>query len=164
MRLPGCFLCYTPSADAPPAAPTPALVNGFITFGSFNALAKEVPEVLAAWAALLHRVPGSRLVLKNKPFACASVREKYWRAFEAHGVARNKVSRGEGGGGGCGGRVGVSVGRMSRMWIEWVHVSGGQLCVCVGVSVGGCVGGKVGWRNLAALSTPFNARCWLSAL
>lgn len=45
VRLPGCFLCYTPAPDAPPVAPAPAAANGFVTFGSFNALAKETPEV-----------------------------------------------------------------------------------------------------------------------
>lgn len=50
IRLPGCFLCYTPADDAPPVAPLPALQNGFITFGSFNALAKQTPEVRACLA------------------------------------------------------------------------------------------------------------------
>lgn len=45
IRLPGCFLCYTPPDAAPPVAPLPALQNGFVTFGSFNALAKQTPEV-----------------------------------------------------------------------------------------------------------------------
>lgn len=45
MRLPGCFLCYTPAADAPPVAPLPAATNGFVTFGSFNNLAKITPQV-----------------------------------------------------------------------------------------------------------------------
>lgn len=40
VRLPDCFLCYTPSPEAGPVSPTPALSNGFITFGSFNNLAK----------------------------------------------------------------------------------------------------------------------------
>lgn len=40
IRLPECFLCYTPSPEAGPVCPTPALTNGFITFGSFNNLAK----------------------------------------------------------------------------------------------------------------------------
>lgn len=45
VRLPGCFLCYTPAVDAPPVAPPPALINGYITFGSFNNLAKITPQV-----------------------------------------------------------------------------------------------------------------------
>jgi hypothetical protein len=40
IRQPECFLCYIPSPEAGPVAPTPALSNGFITFGSFNNLAK----------------------------------------------------------------------------------------------------------------------------
>ncbi|KDD72190.1 hypothetical protein H632_c3724p0, partial [Helicosporidium sp. ATCC 50920] len=91
VRLRPCFLCYTPAIDAPPAAPSPALRDGFVTFGSFNALAKETPEVLAAWARILRRVPASRLILKNKPFACAAVQAQYWAFFESRGVARHRV-------------------------------------------------------------------------
>ncbi|GAB4815161.1 hypothetical protein N2152v2_002207 [Parachlorella kessleri] len=91
VRLPGCFLCYTPADDAPPVAPLPALRNGFITFGSFNALAKQTPEVLRLWARVLLGVPGSRLVLKNKPLACEVVRNHYWRLFEEAGVDRSRV-------------------------------------------------------------------------
>lgn len=40
VRLPDSFLCYTPSPEAGPVCPTPALSNGFITFGCFNNLAK----------------------------------------------------------------------------------------------------------------------------
>ncbi|KAL4452759.1 hypothetical protein ABPG75_008421 [Micractinium tetrahymenae] len=91
VRLPGCFLCYTPAPDAPPVAPAPATANGFVTFGSFNALAKETPEVLRVWARILQAVPGSRLVLKNKPFACEVVRNQFWRVFEEEGVDRSRV-------------------------------------------------------------------------
>jgi len=55
VRLPGCFLCYTPAADPPAVAPLPAAVNGFVTFGSFNNLAKITPTVLSQWASILHR-------------------------------------------------------------------------------------------------------------
>lgn len=50
VRLPGCFLCYTPAVDAPPVAPSPASDTGFVTFGSFNNLAKITPEVAATTA------------------------------------------------------------------------------------------------------------------
>ncbi len=70
VRLPGCFLCYTPAADAPPVSPLPALENGFVTFGSFNNLAKITGGVMRSWARILSAAPTSRLLLKAKPFAC----------------------------------------------------------------------------------------------
>ena len=91
LRLPQCFLCYTPALDAPEVAPAPVTRNGFITFGSFNALAKQTPEVLTTWGRLLLAVPNSRLVLKNKPFACEWTKAKYWAFFEDMGVERNRV-------------------------------------------------------------------------
>ena len=60
MRLPGCFLCYTPSPEAPPVAPAPCQAAGFVTFGCFNTLAKVTPAVRKVWARLLAAVPNSR--------------------------------------------------------------------------------------------------------
>ena len=40
VRLPDCFLCYTPPVDAPLVSPAPVLSNFRVTFGSFNNLAK----------------------------------------------------------------------------------------------------------------------------
>ncbi|GFR51332.1 hypothetical protein Agub_g13698, partial [Astrephomene gubernaculifera] len=87
VRLPrGCFLCYTPAVDAPPVSPLPALTNGFITFGSFNNLAKITPQVLRVWGAILTAVPRSRLVLKNKPFACEAARAHVMRQLQEVGI------------------------------------------------------------------------------
>ena len=41
---------------------------GHVTFGSFNNPAKITPRVVATWAEVLRRVPGSRLVLKYRGF------------------------------------------------------------------------------------------------
>lgn len=91
VRLPGCFLCYTPHPEAPPVARAPCLANGFVTFGCFNALAKVTPAVRALWGKLLRAVPNSRLVVKAKPFACASVQRRFLSAMAAEGVASWRV-------------------------------------------------------------------------
>uniref|UniRef100_A0A0C9RQE7 Probable UDP-N-acetylglucosamine--peptide N-acetylglucosaminyltransferase SPINDLY n=1 Tax=Wollemia nobilis TaxID=56998 RepID=A0A0C9RQE7_9CONI len=91
VRLPGCFLCYTPSPEAGPIVPTPALSNGFITFGSFNNLAKITPRVLRVWAKILCAIPTSRLVVKCKPFCCDSVRQRFLSTLEELGLESLRV-------------------------------------------------------------------------
>lgn len=46
LRLPGCFLCYTPMRAPPDVAPAPCAAHGYVTFGSFNALAKVTDDVI----------------------------------------------------------------------------------------------------------------------
>ncbi|KAL3139709.1 hypothetical protein ABBQ38_004018 [Trebouxia sp. C0009 RCD-2024] len=91
IRLPGCFLCYTPATDAPEVAPLPALLNGFVTFGSFNNMAKITPEVIEAWVKILQAVPSSRFLLKNKPFACPAAREHVLQLFVKKGIAAHRI-------------------------------------------------------------------------
>ncbi|RDY11381.1 putative UDP-N-acetylglucosamine--peptide N-acetylglucosaminyltransferase SPINDLY, partial [Mucuna pruriens] len=91
VRLPECFLCYTPSPEAGPVCPTPALSNGFITFGSFNNLAKITPKVLQVWARILCAIPNSRLVVKCKPFCCDSVRQRFLSTLEQLGLEPLRV-------------------------------------------------------------------------
>ncbi|XP_031282560.1 probable UDP-N-acetylglucosamine--peptide N-acetylglucosaminyltransferase SPINDLY isoform X1 [Pistacia vera] len=91
VRLPDCFLCYAPSPEAGPVSPTPALSNGFVTFGSFNNLAKITPKVLQVWARILCAVPNSRLVVKCKPFCCDSVRQRFLSTLEQLGLESLRV-------------------------------------------------------------------------
>ncbi|KAL4339082.1 probable UDP-N-acetylglucosamine--peptide N-acetylglucosaminyltransferase SPINDLY isoform X1 [Arachis hypogaea] len=91
VRLPECFLCYTPSPEAGPIVPTPALSNGFVTFGSFNNLAKITPKVLQVWARILCAIPNSRLVVKCKPFCCESVRQRFLSTLEQLGLEPLRV-------------------------------------------------------------------------
>ncbi len=65
IRLPETHVCYRPSrTDILPAAEPPAFANGFVTFGSFNNVAKMGPATVAAWAAILRAVPDAKLRLK----------------------------------------------------------------------------------------------------
>ncbi|KAI4348936.1 hypothetical protein L6164_009596 [Bauhinia variegata] len=91
VRVPESFLCYTPSPEAGPVCPTPALSNGFVTFGSFNNLAKITPKVLQVWARILCAVPNSRLVVKCKPFCCDSVRQRFLSTLERLGLEPLRV-------------------------------------------------------------------------
>ena len=91
VRLPGCFLCYQPPPGAPEPGALPARKNGYVTFGSFNSLLKVTRPALAAWAALLRAVPGSRLVLKSRPLAHRAARERVMAVLAAEGIGAERV-------------------------------------------------------------------------
>ena len=91
VRLPQGFLCYAPPPDAPDPGTPPHAGNGYITFGSFNNLAKLNDRVVSAWSAVLNAVPGSRLLLKSVGLANAAVRERLQIRFAAHGVAAGRI-------------------------------------------------------------------------
>ncbi len=91
IRLPRGFLCYRPSESAPAVGPLPAATSGAITFGSFNNLSKITSGTVELWCAILQRVPNSRLVLKNASFTDMPTRQPYYRAFEKHGIGRERL-------------------------------------------------------------------------
>lgn len=91
IRLPDGFLCYRPPADSPGVSLTPALVNGYVTFGSFNNPAKITEEVVEIWSRILLAVPGSRLLLKSKTFCDPVHAEMFSSAFVARGVPAERV-------------------------------------------------------------------------
>jgi predicted O-linked N-acetylglucosamine transferase (SPINDLY family) len=91
VRLPDGFHCYTPSDAAPDVAPLPAEKNGFVTFGSFNNLSKVNRGVLDAWADVLGRISGSRLVLKSRWLHMPEVCERIRKLLEQRGVARDRI-------------------------------------------------------------------------
>jgi predicted O-linked N-acetylglucosamine transferase (SPINDLY family) len=85
LRMPDGYVCFDPPANAPEVGPLPALGTGHVTFGSFNNVSKLTPEVMALWAALVQRLPGSRLVLVSPPLSGATTRQRISDAFAAAG-------------------------------------------------------------------------------
>lgn len=91
VRIPNGFLCFDPPAKAPSVSPLPMLKNGFVTFGSFNALAKITDEAIELWSQILSKVPGSRFLLKNKCLFDEATRNRMHDRFSAQGISRERI-------------------------------------------------------------------------
>lgn len=80
-----------PSPDRQPLAPTPALKNGYVTFGSFNNPAKISDATVQAWSRILCARPDDRLVLKYRYFADPVLQRVTRARFAAYGVAAQQL-------------------------------------------------------------------------
>lgn len=85
IRLPHGAAPFCPPQDCPSVNALPALSNGYITFGSFNSLAKVTPDVVEAWARVLKAVPSSRFI------AVGRTGNSLRLALESHGVAGERL-------------------------------------------------------------------------
>ena len=91
IRMTASFAVYSPPTDAPDVESTPALRNGFITFGSFNWSVKLNQAVIELWARVLNTVTDSKLLLKHTSFDMESTVENIVSAFASHGIARERL-------------------------------------------------------------------------
>ncbi|WP_313990665.1 hypothetical protein [uncultured Selenomonas sp.] len=72
LRLTSQF-CYNGFTSLPASTGTPARTRGYIQFVSFNQYAKLQDETLHAWRTIMERVPGARLLLKNRAYGKSGV-------------------------------------------------------------------------------------------
>jgi predicted O-linked N-acetylglucosamine transferase (SPINDLY family) len=88
IRLPDGRFCYSPPPNMQMAVDyeLPALKNGFVTFGSFNRLAKITRQTISLWSSALNAVQGSRLIIKTGAFKERSVAERIAGLFKEYGV------------------------------------------------------------------------------
>jgi predicted O-linked N-acetylglucosamine transferase (SPINDLY family) len=91
VRLPRSGWCYRPFGQSPPVGAPPVHDTGHITFGCFNAIPKINEALLELWAKILHAVPGSRLLLKNKALGEHSVRQRISAMLEGAGIDPARV-------------------------------------------------------------------------
>lgn len=89
IRLPDSMWCYRPKENMPSVSPLPALVNGYLTFGSFNNFNKISSECIKLWAALLRNLPASRLLMVTVPEG--ALRDQLKEQFKEHGVAADRI-------------------------------------------------------------------------
>jgi len=83
MALPYGVYCYD-YLGQPSARPER---TGAVTFGADLLLAQLHPDLLACWAKLLERVPGSTLALRDRGFIDGNVTNRLLELFGAHGMA-----------------------------------------------------------------------------
>lgn len=91
IRLPDIRFCYEPQPYSPCVAELPFKRNGYITFGSFNAIHKMIPDLLELWSKVLFAVPNSRLLLKSKSFKEDRVKEDFVARFAALGIPSDRL-------------------------------------------------------------------------
>lgn len=92
-RLPHTRLCMSvpkTSRHIPLASP-PCLRKGYLTFGSFQQVAKMTPQVLKVWATVMQAVPDARLRLQTRGIGIPSVKEKLLREMVAAGIDLTRV-------------------------------------------------------------------------
>ncbi|MBT4940377.1 MAG: tetratricopeptide repeat protein, partial [Rhodospirillaceae bacterium] len=91
VRLEGGFHCYLPPNDAPDIGPLPALETGYVTFGSFNHIAKMTQGTIKTWAAILQANPASKLLLKGGMLDYDVVPDRIIDAFQNRGIAKERI-------------------------------------------------------------------------
>jgi protein O-GlcNAc transferase len=85
-RIGPTMVPFRPHPDRPDPVPTPALKNGYVTFGSFNNPAKLNEMTVAAWALILGARPTDRLVLKYSYFMDPVLQRVTRARFAAYGA------------------------------------------------------------------------------
>lgn len=91
-RLPRSLFCYQMPANPPAEGPLPARRDGHVTFGSLTRLLRVNHRVVAAWAAILRRLPQARLLLNTPALADLATRERIEVAFAAAGIAKTRLT------------------------------------------------------------------------
>lgn len=86
-----CFLCYSPCQNSPDISDLPVLTNNYVTFGSFNNLAKMSDEVVMCWSEILKQVTDSRLCIKARRFADSTIKKDYIKRFGKAGVDESRL-------------------------------------------------------------------------
>jgi predicted O-linked N-acetylglucosamine transferase (SPINDLY family) len=92
IRLPRCFLCYNPPADAPAVKPNSEPHQ--IVFGAFNRFSKLTDTTLGLWAKVLQATPGSRLMLKDVGLADPAIMQIWRERIQKFGIDLNRVDLG----------------------------------------------------------------------
>ena len=92
LQLPNIWSCFSkPVFKVKKENSSPALKNGFITFGSFNNLSKINDNVIGIWSEILKRIENSKLFLKTKELDNLKMVENIRKKFQKNGISAEKI-------------------------------------------------------------------------
>ena len=92
LQLPNIWSCLSkPAFEIKKENSSPALKNGFITFGSFNNLSKINDDIINTWSEILKRVENSKLFLKTKELDNLKMVENIRKKFQKNGIDAEKI-------------------------------------------------------------------------
>lgn len=89
VRLPRCWVCYSPARCVPAENRQKSRQN--VVFGCFSHSSKLTGKTIACWAAILNKVPHSSLLLKSKTYVDQSVTDWIFQQFAQHGIPSRSV-------------------------------------------------------------------------
>jgi predicted O-linked N-acetylglucosamine transferase (SPINDLY family) len=91
LRLPQTAWCYRPPSATPDVAPPPMQRNGFVTFGSFNNIAKLGAGAVVTWSHILAAMPTARLALKSPGLGDDVTRSRILQMFADNGIGADRL-------------------------------------------------------------------------
>jgi predicted O-linked N-acetylglucosamine transferase (SPINDLY family) len=91
LRLPMSYLTFEVAHPVPPVAPPPCSEHRSLTFGSLVSQYKITPPVLDAWAEILRRTDGTRLLLANTALRSIHNRQYVLDRFTERGIDADRV-------------------------------------------------------------------------
>lgn len=87
-----CALTYQYPPYTPEVGPLPALEKGYITFGVLNRMEKISDACLRAWAMVMRRVDGSKIIIKDRHLSDRNTRRTLLRRFKAVGIGEERIN------------------------------------------------------------------------
>jgi protein O-GlcNAc transferase len=81
---------YMAPIPSPNIVEAPHLVNGYVTFGSFNRIEKMNDIALAAWSEILNRAPDARLIIKSQALGRETVLKEFAARMTKAGIRSDK--------------------------------------------------------------------------
>jgi len=92
INLPNIW-CHLSTSNLPQidTVETPAIKNGYITYGSFNNLNKITEEVINVWANILDNCPNSKLIIKNSQLDNSFSKDILIQKFKKNNILEDRL-------------------------------------------------------------------------